>query len=494
MFRQVIRLWPTLFGVLVVFLFPSFAFAGQAEDAGERVKDMLAKYNLPSATVAVSMDREIVWAEGFGFADRDYGVQPTKDTAYSLASITKPFTAVAIMMLVERGLVDLDAPINDYLGDQKLVAHIGNADDATIRRVLSHRAGLPLHYQFFYEDESALPPSRDESIRKYGKIVMMPGETHQYSNFGYGLLDYVIERVSGKSYADFMREEIFEPLGMTNSFVPPGDPFSDDVAQRYATDDSHLSFYDFDHPGASAIYASAEDLIRFGQFYIDAAKGESDLLSAESIAEMQSEDYDIRGNRDYYALGVVVWHQSEHKVVYHSGGMPGVSAQLFILPDDNFVAVALVNRSEGESWVVLKEVLNVFAPDLYARSEEGLAATDALTGAWEGTITHTDTKRQSLTLLIEKGGHISGRLGEDALTLYSINPAEDGFVELSFRGSALNTQDALRYPHDLIFKIKRRGDRLINGYVTAESRPLSDRSGSALSYWIELSRKDEVDR
>src|SRR5690606_12827049 len=99
---------------------------------------------------------------------------------------SKPITATALMVLVERGKVDLDQPANVYLGDAKLRSYVWDASGATVRRLSNHTAGLPLHYQFFYEDEGREPPSRDESIRRYGVLTAPPGERYQYANFGYG--------------------------------------------------------------------------------------------------------------------------------------------------------------------------------------------------------------------------------------------------------------------------------------------------------------------
>ena len=97
----------------------------------------------------------------------------------------------------------------------------------------NHTAGLPLHYQFFYEDEPYRRPAMDETIRRYGNLVTAPGERFQYSNLGYGLLDYVTERLSGKGYADFMRQEVFLPLGLTRASVGVGPGLEPYAATRY---------------------------------------------------------------------------------------------------------------------------------------------------------------------------------------------------------------------------------------------------------------------
>src|SRR2546423_8460335 len=104
------------------------------------------------------------------------------------------------MQMVEQGKIDLDRPANDYLGAAKLIGLAGDATGATVRRGLCHTAGLPLHYRFFYENEGGPPPSTDEAIARYGILVFPPGEVYEYSNLGYGILDRIISRVSGRAY------------------------------------------------------------------------------------------------------------------------------------------------------------------------------------------------------------------------------------------------------------------------------------------------------
>src|SRR5712692_9618381 len=182
-------------------------------DQFERVRGIIRKAmmeeQLPSLAVGVASSGKILWEEGFGWADRENRTPATEHTMYSLASVSKTLTATGLMVLVERGRIDLDRPINDYLGEAKLKAWVGSAVEATVRRVANHSSGLPLHYQFFYEDEPHRPPSMDETILRYGNLVTAPGERYQYSNLGFGVLDYVIARVSRRAYEDFMREEVF---------------------------------------------------------------------------------------------------------------------------------------------------------------------------------------------------------------------------------------------------------------------------------------------
>jgi CubicO group peptidase (beta-lactamase class C family) len=184
-------------------------------NAMKRKKDRV----FPSLAIAVAKDGKIIWEEGFGWADVKKKIRATPDTMYSLASISKPVTATGVLRLVQEGKVDLDRPINDYLGNQGVTALAGNARDATVRRVLSHKSGLPEYVHFFYEDEDYTPLSADETIAHYGILVNPPGDVFCYSNLGFGILGDLIARVSNTTYASYMQSEVFTPLGMTHTSV-----------------------------------------------------------------------------------------------------------------------------------------------------------------------------------------------------------------------------------------------------------------------------------
>ena len=112
-----------------------------------------------------------------------------------------------------------------------------------------------MHYQFFYEDEPYRKPDMRESIRRYGHLHAAPGERYQYANFGYGIIDYIIQRTAKQAYADFMRNAVFVPLGMNHSAVNLPAELKSFQAVRYGAQQQPLPFYDFDHPGASAVYS-----------------------------------------------------------------------------------------------------------------------------------------------------------------------------------------------------------------------------------------------
>ena len=142
----------------------AFAQPDRFEPIRDTIRKEITENKVPSLSVAVAQNGEIIWEQAFGFADVENQVRATPRTKYSLASISKPITATALMTLVERGKIKLDRPIEDYLGGAKLKGYAGSASKATVRRVAGHISGLPLHYHFFLHGEPYQRPPMAETM------------------------------------------------------------------------------------------------------------------------------------------------------------------------------------------------------------------------------------------------------------------------------------------------------------------------------------------
>jgi len=382
----------TVFAVCALFVLIAGPVAAQFGEVRANIERRLVEQDVPSLVVAVARDGEIIWEEGFGWADREKRIPATEHTMYSLASISKPITATGLMVLVEGGLVDLDRPMDDYLGEAKLNGRAFAASGATVRLVANHTAGLPLHYQFFYRDEPYRRPAMDETIRRYANLVTPPGERGQYSNLGYGIIDYVLERVSGKSYPDFMREDVFVPLGLTRMSVHIGAGLEDFTATRYTPDGIPYPFYDFDHPGGSAVFASSHDLVRFGMFHLkNHLADQRQIITDASIDQMHTPTA-IEGDGGYGIGWASRTNDQGLRVVAHSGGMGGVSTSLVLLPDQNAAVVVLCNTQSALPSEISREIIAVLAPGLTegVESDEAgseVALPDELRDAYVGNYT-----------------------------------------------------------------------------------------------------------
>src|SRR5688572_20494245 len=175
------------------------------------VEREIAAGRATGVAVALTHKGKIIWQEGFGWADKERGRRVTPDTPFSLASVTKPFTTTALMVLVAAGEVSLDAPANDYLGPAKLRAGVGDPARVTVRALASHSSGLPGTFQIFPAGGALKQPSMDEVIRNYGVVVEPPNERFAYSNVGMGIVAHIASRKSGLDYGVFLRDQVLEP-------------------------------------------------------------------------------------------------------------------------------------------------------------------------------------------------------------------------------------------------------------------------------------------
>jgi CubicO group peptidase (beta-lactamase class C family) len=423
-----------------------------------RIEQLVAEGTVPSMAVAVARDGEIVWEQGFGLADRENNTPATEHTAYPLASVSKPLTAL-----------------------------VGEAEEATVRRVACHTAGLPLHDRHFYDGEAQGPPSFEQTLRRYGQLVSVPGERWQYSNLGYGILGEVISRVSGRDYAELMQAEVFTPLGMQHTSVHVGPGLAEGQAVKYTSDGLVVPPCDTDTPGASAIYGSAHDLIRFALFHLkNHLPDQSAVLSGDSIDEMQRPSPETGPLREWegegsgYGIGWFVGVTEEGlRVVQHNGGTLGVSTVLALLPEENLAVAALSNTHGSWPDIITIEIVSAilplrpedFLPSAGASSGGGgakqpFAPPPELVGSWDGWI-HTYEGEVPLTLEIEQSGTVYAALGDQPPT-----PVQ-----------AVSCRDTL--PQFL----NAGGGRFLRGWMPGKLQSEDIERGLPTKLWLELSRE-----
>ena len=469
----------------------------------DTIRAIMEANKVPSISVAIARGDSILWEESFGYADKERGIRATPRTMYSLASISKPITATALMVLVERGKVVLDQPANRYLGPAKLRAFEGLADSATVRRLLTHTAGLPLHYQFFYAGGAAAH-SMDTAIARYGVLVYPPGEMYFYSNLGYGMLDHIIARTSGMSYPEFLRREVLEPLGLPDMTVSDGSDLGDRAAIRYDNDGKPIPPYTFDHVGASGVYASAHDLVRFGQWHLGVSlPGAKDVLTRETRARMQVSDASAgeEGVARGWGWGIAEDDLGLRRVA-HGGGMPGVSTVLALYPAESLSVVVLANAASVPTAriaaAMTAAVVPRYASERMARAERARQAMvarpnagasgapagggderprpAALAGRWTGTIlVHGDSI--PLALDIPASGAARARLGSQPETglAVSIQDEQNGRMTARFEGEILGADAAgsqAKGSHPIVLTLRRRGNALTGWASVLTTRQL----------------------
>jgi CubicO group peptidase (beta-lactamase class C family) len=470
----------------------------------ELIEKKMADQSVPSFAIAVAKDGKIIWEQGFGWADREHHIPATAHTPYLVASITKPITATAVMILAERGKIDLDHPVNDYLGAAKLRGLAANAKQATVWRVLSQSSGLPTHYQYFFTDEPERPPKLGETIRRYGNIVFPPGERFVYSNLGYGILGRVIERVSAQSYSDFLQTEVFLPLGMHESSVWVRPDLAGQTAIPYGQNGEVIPSYVFDTPGSGAVYSSVHDLTLFAMLQLGTLMPEQRrILSERSVNEMQRPLIDTDVPPLKYGMG---WFVNEdlfgYRCIFHGGGAPGAETIIRLIPSEHIVAVAVSNANGGLPAVAVHEILSVLLPQYAARRKVARdpPATRALpfepgrslVGEWRGRV-YTYERNLPITLFFKRDGEVQVRLDTQAKTQLNdvafLNDHLTGHMSGDIRTG--DADRAGRASYQLTLDLDLRGKALKGAIMTEPTEGSVKRTGSSLSHWTELSKVRE---
>ncbi|MGW8264976.1 MAG: serine hydrolase domain-containing protein [Longimicrobiales bacterium] len=466
-------------------------------DVRDTILKAIENGDIPSMSVAVAQGGAVIWEEAFGWADREARIPATPHTMYSMASISKPITTTGLMILVEQGAIDLAEPVNRYIAPAELKAFEGESWDATVTHILNHTSGLPVHYSVFYRDEPyRQPPPFSESIRRYGILVHPPGAVYQYANFGFGLASHLIGKVSGRPYREFMKTEVFLPLGMTHTSIDVGPGLEEYAAVRYAGDGEPVPFYISDHPGASQVYSSAHDLIRFGLFHLGhTLPGQTQVISRESI-DLMKRDSDPNPDNDRYGLG---WFLSGdeygYPVVWHTGSMRGTNTMLKFVPDQDIAVVVLVNTSSDLRQEIPRDIIGILLPDYgeqwrEARGQPGderepFEPGPELLGEWRGTLTTYD-EVVPVTVTIQADSDVLVEIEGQLETLMDRVRFSDGYLTGTSYGT-IPSSDARAHPHNISYKLLLDGE-VLSGYVSTSFT--TERSYGNASSYIRLERSE----
>jgi len=429
---------------------------------------------LPSLAVAVYADGKMIWEEAIGWADKEKKIKATADSIYGLGSLSKSITATGLMVLVERGLVDLDAPINRYLGEQKLTVCVDTDDSITVRHLLTCSAGIPHGWYGYVLGDEPDFVAGDEYVRRFGLVAFPPRERFLYSNHAYGMAREIIARASGQSFEEFMRKEVFEPLGMMSSGL--GIVTTDDeVAIGYYEDVPLPKGYVTGPVGGATLFSSASDLMRYALFNLGQPPADQKpIFGKETLKAMHSgRDDSLPGS--WMALGWGVLDMGEGGTLLISNGeVTGANATVLLLPDREIAIVCLANEafSPSISDATAFAIAEVLAPGFEKQMEQlqskfealyggEYEVTDELLGSWQGEITSADGN-VPLTLLFQADGDIHVRVGDGLRTLLDRTRLSTGLIAGSCVGSLPGPENF--EPGQLAFYLAPGKDE-ITGYV-----------------------------
>lgn len=409
-----------------------------------RIDTLVARAEVPSLAVAVVQNGQTLWQEAFGWADVAQGVAATPSTVYRIGSLSKSMMATGVMTLVEQGQLGLDDPVSPILAPGRLVLHEGAAADVKVWHLLNMSAGLP-HGWISYSAPGYAPQTSEEKdafLQWMGQVVFPPGTVYHYSNFSMGVPEWLIERVSGQSFSEYMNQALFFPLGMRQTGVRIEPHFEDLVATPY---DSRLAPLDDAQyvvgSGGLGFYASVHDLALFGRFHLqDRMAHQQDVLSPETLHLMHTFD---RGPDTLFGLG---WFKVHHLV--SNGSVSGGNARLTLVPAQNLAVACVTNMTSPVSIAdqVCDEITEVLIPGTQAeggqiyeaymrRYEAPYAPVDALTGTWTGTVQPHDRPPVPLSLTFAPDGAVQVRLDNQApVPLENLTFGHKAFLEGRFQG------------------------------------------------------------
>lgn len=324
------------------------------------IREIMETQGVPGASVAVGIGGEIVWSEGFGWANIEQGVPVTTLTKFRIGSVSKTMTASAVGLLVERGLLDLDAPVQTYVPDFP-----EKRWPISTRQLGGHIAGIR-HYRGAEMLSSRNYPTVESGLGIFSEDTLLfePETAYSYSSYGWNLLSAVLESASGEDFLGLMRDEVFEPLGLRHT-VPD---FNDSIVVHRA------EFYEAGQDGAivnapyvdnsykwagGGFLSTPEDLIRFGQAHMRPG-----FLREGTLELIQTPQTLRNGESTNYGIGWSTGYQDDGDITRgHSGGSVGGTTLLILIPEHDLVVAGVVNIS-GPAAQIVGQVAQIFEDHL----------------------------------------------------------------------------------------------------------------------------------
>ena len=294
-----------------------------------------------SGTVLVMKQNEVLLRKGYGLADREWNIPNTPDAKFRIGSITKQFTATCILQLIEAGKLSVDDKLSKFYPD------FPKGDSVTIHMLLNHTSGIASYTdQKNFMEVATLPWSKDSIIAYFKKVPynFSPGTKWAYNNSGYFLLGCIIEKVSGQSYSDYLRQHIFDKLGMNNSGVDKLDSVLAFRANGYSKAGKKTINADYISMAwpfsAGVLYSTIDDLYKW-----DRALYGNTILSEASRKKM------FTPGKSNYGYGIIIDSMENHLRIWHNGGIPGFSTNISRFVNDDICTIVLSNNESNVDFV-----------------------------------------------------------------------------------------------------------------------------------------------
>lgn len=358
-----------IFGA-VLFIMTCTCVLAQADQVDSYVKQEMQANHIPGMSVAVLSRGKIIFHRQYGLANIELSVPVHANSPFKIASLTKPFTAIAVLLLAEEGKLSLDHTLSRYLPELP-----SQWNTVTIRQALSHTSGIPDYFkspEWSWRHSWRLDLTHEEFLQMTAKAPMTfkPGSSMKYSNSGFYVLGMLIEKVSGKSYQEFVDQHIFKPLLMK---VTRRDNAGAIIANRvsgytFLNDTLRNAEYTSDTWAYSegGIITTTSDLAK-----LDSALYTDKLLKRSTIEQMWTPSRlsdgktgvigdNGAGKPNHYGLGWYISDYHNHKMILHGGNKPGFTSNYFHFPDDHLTVIVLSNLSSSPLYKIAGHIADLY--------------------------------------------------------------------------------------------------------------------------------------
>ncbi|MFT3747114.1 MAG: serine hydrolase domain-containing protein [Agriterribacter sp.] len=352
--------------ILTVLLFSTLSSKEQDQLRQiDHLLDSIFPKDKPGIAVAIVQDGKTIFSNGYGLSDIISKSKITATTNFNIASLTKQFTAAGMLYLQGKKMLDINQTIDHYFPDMNRNV----SEKVTLRQLLTHSSGITDHYDFVHVEKGKHGYARQvyEAIKNKDSYFT-PGGSFRYSNTAYCLAGLVLEKISGKTYKDFIRQTFFVPLVMNHSTAWNEQEKIHNAATGYDKDSATGRFIKsqaeehvfFSTEGDGAIYTSVKDYVKWFKSLQQAS-----ILNRQDIAQARSIQNPVPGKSGVgYGYGWFVNTRQQPAYIYHSGGNGGFRTYSFSIPELNYLVVIFANRSDINIEQVVVQINQILFPDL----------------------------------------------------------------------------------------------------------------------------------
>jgi CubicO group peptidase (beta-lactamase class C family) len=329
-------------------------FSGGVTVLDTIIRNNLKQQRIPGAAVALVHEGRVIFSRCYGYTETEKKVAITEDTYFMVGSLTKSFTALAVLRLMEQGKIDPNADIRNYIPDFSIRDLYDGETPVTVNHLLTHSAGLMIDYYARFKGGKKYSNADLLSQLRNEYLCFKPGSAYKYSNIGYRLLSMIIEQVTGQRFGDYLEKEVFEPLGLNNSTFDYTDDMALHMSKGY-NGEMEISMLDCEDKSASGLFSTLKDLTIFLKFMTSRGAHSSGGINNDKIIDSIIKNANpaidtFYDSKNIYSSG---WclnfyrFQGIQTVLSNSGGINGFSAAMTYIPEERLGIIILTNSSLG---------------------------------------------------------------------------------------------------------------------------------------------------